>query len=640
MAFTPSADRLEVGSNPRSDSLALWADRAADTLWRQPALIRWSAERAARGDTSGADSLLALPDLVASIWAWPALQARARLALARGDTTSADTLLRRADTRGWPDAELSAWNAQSARLAAARGDTTRALESARVTMRRFPSLAPASDALRLIESIVAARGDTLGFAESRAAAEVEALRGSFASAARRLERLRGRVAGEERGRLALRTAELARRARMFETARIAAAVAAESTAADSSWRARVDLERARIQRDAGRSDSAVATYARVATVASGATREVALWERARELQDAGRFAESAAAFGRLLAAGTRRADARFLAGLMAYAKGDADSALARWAGDTLESSRFWRGVELRRRGDSLGDSLLRDLAEQPGYVFYRAAARDTLGIRGLPDSVAVASISDTGRFARRLETLTRGELTDDAVRLATRWLARDPRLFGTMDSTRLDDALVAAHFAYLAGRLPAVVSFALQAQREAVDRPLVAQWSIVPWAYPPAFESLVVAAADTAHLEPALLWATMRQESRFDPAARSLSNAVGLMQLLPPAARDAARWAHEPAPTDSAMLDPATSIRLGTRYLAHLIARFDGHVAVALSAYNAGASTVPPFWRELIARGGEALFCEIASNADAQDYTRRILGFRQAYRELNPRVAR
>jgi soluble lytic murein transglycosylase-like protein len=69
-----------------------------------------------------------------------------------------------------------------------------------------------------------------------------------------------------------------------------------------------------------------------------------------------------------------------------------------------------------------------------------------------------------------------------------------------------------------------------------------------------------------------------------------------------------------------------------------LIQRFDGHVAVALSAYNAGASTVPPFWRDLIARGGEALFCEIASNADAQDYARRILGYRQAYRELRPRI--
>ena len=44
-------------------------------------------------------------------------------------------------------------------------------------------------------------------------------------------------------------------------------------------------------------------------------------------------------------------------------------------------------------------------------------------------------------------------------------------------------------------------------------------------------------------------------------------------------------------------------------------------------------------WRLLIDRGGWALYCEMAANADTQDYVRRILGYRQAYRDLKPVTA-
>ena len=54
---------------------------------------------------------------------------------------------------------------------------------------------------------------------------------------------------------------------------------------------------------------------------------------------------------------------------------------------------------------------------------------------------------------------------------------------------------------------------------------------------------------------------------------------------------------------------------------------------VALSAYNAGPSTVPPHWRDLIARGGDALFAEIASNEDAQFYAKWIVAGLRAYED-------
>ncbi len=92
----------------------------------------------------------------------------------------------------------------------------------------------------------------------------------------------------------------------------------------------------------------------------------------------------------------------------------------------------------------------------------------------------------------------------------------------------------------------------------------------------------------------------------------------------------------EPPPTEEQALEPARSLRLGARYLEMLLRRYDHRVPVALAAYNAGPSGIRADWRALIERGGEALYCELASNADSQDYARRIVGFRQAYRELAP----
>ena len=110
------------------------------------------------------------------------------------------------------------------------------------------------------------------------------------------------------------------------------------------------------------------------------------------------------------------------------------------------------------------------------------------------------------------------------------------------------------------------------------------------------------------------------------------------MQLKLGTAADMAKLARDPAPTEATLLDPEKNVRYGARYLARLLRRFDGSVAAALCAYNAGPGSLSPRWRELRERGGEALLCELASNPLAQDYAKRILGYRQAYRELKPTV--
>lgn len=96
----------------------------------------------------------------------------------------------------------------------------------------------------------------------------------------------------------------------------------------------------------------------------------------------------------------------------------------------------------------------------------------------------------------------------------------------------------------------------------------------------------LLSAAQEHTVEPALLFAVMRQESRCVPDARSRKGAAGLMQLHPLTARQLG------------VMDPyevTQNIRAGARYLASLLRQFDGRMPLALAAYNAGPGAVKKY---------------------------------------------
>lgn len=92
--------------------------------------------------------------------------------------------------------------------------------------------------------------------------------------------------------------------------------------------------------------------------------------------------------------------------------------------------------------------------------------------------------------------------------------------------------------------------------------------------------------------EPALVMAVARQESLFDPQARSPAGALGLMQLMPGTAQGVTRKLGLPYSKARLLQDPNYNIRLGSTYLQQQLDRFDGEAALALAAYNAGPSRV------------------------------------------------
>ncbi len=118
------------------------------------------------------------------------------------------------------------------------------------------------------------------------------------------------------------------------------------------------------------------------------------------------------------------------------------------------------------------------------------------------------------------------------------------------------------------------------------------------------FERLVADAARRHDLDPALVMAVIGIESGFQPQAVSPKGAQGLMQLMPGTARDLG--VADP-------FDPAANLDGGSRYLSSLVARYDGDLAKALAAYNAGMGAV--------ARHGG-----VPPYAETRRYVRKVLG--------------
>lgn len=116
------------------------------------------------------------------------------------------------------------------------------------------------------------------------------------------------------------------------------------------------------------------------------------------------------------------------------------------------------------------------------------------------------------------------------------------------------------------------------------------------------FAPLIEREAKRHNLDPALVRAVVAVESAFEPAAVSPKGAVGLMQVIPATAERYGLAADRSRTVGQKLLDPATNLRIGTRYLSDLIERFGQDLRLALAAYNAGeaaveryARSIPPF---------------------------------------------
>lgn len=102
--------------------------------------------------------------------------------------------------------------------------------------------------------------------------------------------------------------------------------------------------------------------------------------------------------------------------------------------------------------------------------------------------------------------------------------------------------------------------------------------------------------AKSRSLDPYQVAGLIRQESVFNPRAKSGAQAYGLMQLLIPTAKATARkYGNTSAITGESLFQPALNIELGTAYMRDQLDKF-GRIEYVAAAYNAGPGRIPQ-WR-------------------------------------------
>ncbi|MDF1486442.1 transglycosylase SLT domain-containing protein [Ramlibacter sp. H39-3-26] len=150
--------------------------------------------------------------------------------------------------------------------------------------------------------------------------------------------------------------------------------------------------------------------------------------------------------------------------------------------------------------------------------------------------------------------------------------------------------------------------------------------------FPMPFRDAVLKRAAEIGLEPAYVYGLIRQESRFIMNARSGVGASGLMQVMPATARWTAKKIGLSGFTPSQLTEHDTNIAIGTAYLKLALDDFDGSMALAAAAYNAGPGR-PRIWRNGPVLDA-AIWAENVPFAETRDYVKKVLANTTNYAAL------
>jgi soluble lytic murein transglycosylase len=150
--------------------------------------------------------------------------------------------------------------------------------------------------------------------------------------------------------------------------------------------------------------------------------------------------------------------------------------------------------------------------------------------------------------------------------------------------------------------------------------------------FPLLYWDLIRKHAQIYDLDPYVIAALIGQESTFDPEARSVANAVGLMQIVPATGRRLATGLRIRRFRTSDLTRPEINVRLGILYFASLVRQFGG-THYALASYNAGENRVVR-WKAERPGMDQDEFIDDIPYPETQNYVKRILGTAEDYRML------
>jgi soluble lytic murein transglycosylase len=396
------------------------------------------------------------------------------------------------------------------------------------------------------------------------------------------------------------------------------AAARTVTGADAARAAEL---RARLQRmaDDGGFNAAFALLDQKETAALLGAPEVELWRgriRTRALEaDSQRGVQVAVDV-------SAPPDANWNAGLSAFTSGNMAEAARRFelvadalpdqaSSWTLAAGAFWAARTNLLAGNPQKFAPYLKRAALHGRTFHGLVAQKMLGMQ------IVANWNVPAIDRKRTEMLKNDRAGRRALALfqlgAT--TAAERELFGASldaDPQYIETVMAVAQKAALPA-LSVRVGNAAWDQRDKITGYDGAMYPLPPWQPAAGFT-----------LDKSLVYAFMRQESAFNPKARSYVGAMGLMQLMPSTARLVAnRYAPEAAGGNP--YDPSINMSLGQGYIASLLGEVDNNLVRTVAGYNGGPGNVNRWDNSLNASADPLLYIASIPLNETRDFVQRVL---------------
>jgi soluble lytic murein transglycosylase len=171
-----------------------------------------------------------------------------------------------------------------------------------------------------------------------------------------------------------------------------------------------------------------------------------------------------------------------------------------------------------------------------------------------------------------------------------------------------------------------------QAEYQAIREDMTYWRALYPFPYIEFIEKW----SQQRQINPLLVTALIRQESRFEPAIKSPVGATGLMQLMPTTAAAEAKAENL---KQYSLTNPKDNIQLGTAYLDTTHKHYNNNSLLAIASYNAGPGNVSKWLKEKLPTDPDE-FVEAIPFEETQGYVKNVFGNYWNYLRLyNPEVS-
>jgi len=348
-------------------------------------------------------------------------------------------------------------------------------------------------------------------------------------------------------------------------------------------------------------------------------------------------------------ANTNAAAAHWRAGWLSYRQGlysdasrlfDEQIRLYPSATETA-AALYWRGrlYEMQDHKPALAAANYRTLIRAYQHYFYAQMARQRLAALGNTQPVVEPQLD---RIQAPVVPILQESFPADSPHLAkarllanaglndyiAQEIAADP---GSSSWSALAEAQIYASYGETFRAMRALKRALPYAATSSIQSIPLAYWRIL---FPEPWWETIQAESARNNLDPYLVASLIRQESEFNPSAISPANAYGLMQLLPSAGKSIAREEGISHFQTYQLFDPATNIRLGTRYLRKTLDKFGGVTEYALAAYDAGDDRVRD-WQAAGPYQGMDEFVESIPFTETREYVEAILRNYETYKAID-----